>query len=622
MKYNKNKYSSSNSKNKLTHFEYPLKERNSRRNYPPENINYLENNTEINLLQNQNIKNGGQRNLNIRVNRNIISENEPKINRNNYIKNSYNNQMNNNNQTQFQKEIFNTRSRQNILTENNYYNNKRNRNIIVNNYSPNYSHFDNILNNNNKKDYNSAIPQLNFKKLKIFPKYNTDRNNFYYDYDNENMNNNVYTDINNINNKINNNKQRNKVISTNHIYIEDDNDEEKNKTEYDNRYDNDFHNYIKMGSYFSRSNSKNKNESDIRTEKLRNRILFGEKNPKLKTLKVQGKINRLRQIPYNNYEHVDIKYYPNTVHKSTNQRNINYNNDDLLYNNYNTIDGPRKMSETLDNYNTIGRPKRMSDILDNKANITLSNLIGNSNIKDKPKKKIQYIHIDNANNNVKGDHYNQNNKINKRWYDNKIINKGNNINNYNNVNNINKNIEALIITSFNINLSSNENKNVNQIKKADDFKDGIFLIKKINGEITSKIEINNTNIQNINKYFEDENIKINNSLLELNLKNEINDIKEKYQNIQKELNLLKDCTLVYEKKNLEITLENNKLKEEKENLKNNINLLENKINELLEEKKNLEIKDKNDKTIENKNIEKDNDYKKRYKRREINYKNK
>ena len=628
MKYNKNKYySSNNKKNLASNSEYSIKERNFRHNYPTENINFLENNRKINLLQNQNIKNERLGNVNITVNKNRILESEPKIKRNNYIKNYYNNQLENNNQIHSRQKILNTRSTQNILTENNYYNNDRNRHIIVNNYSPNYTHFDNTLNNNNK-DNNSNIPQLNFNTIKIFPKYNTDRNNYEYDYDNQNINNNVYTDINNINNK--NNQQRNKlVINTNNIYIEDDNYEEKNKTEYDSSYGNDFHNYIRMGSYFSRSNSKNRNEYDMRTEKLRNKILFEENNPKIQSLKVQGRINRLKKIPYNNYEHVEIKYYPNTVNKSNNQRNNNYNNDYLLYNNYNTIDRTKRMSDILDNYKAIERKKRMSDILDNKTKMTLSNLIDSSNIKDKPKKKIQYIQTNNINNNnVKGAHYqyNNNHKINNRWYNNKIIMKGNNKNNYNNRNIINKDIEALIITSFNFNLSPISNKNgINQIKD-DDFKDGIFLIKKINGEITSKFEINNNNIQKINKYFEEENIKINNDILELNLKNEINNINEKYQNLQKELNLLKENSLIYEKNNLELINENNKLKKEKEDFKNNINFLENKINELLEEKKTLEMKDKNDKIIEenkineSKGLEKDYDYKKRYKRREINYK--
>ena len=615
MKYNKNKFGSFNNKNNLAHFEYSLREKNFRQNYPSENINYLENNIEKNLLPNQNIKNERLGTFNLRINKKRLSENEPKINRNNYIKNAYNNPMNNNNnQTYFQKKFINTRSTQNILTENNYYNNNRNRNNIVNNYSPNYSHFDNPL-NNNKKEYYSNIPQLNFQKLKIFPKYNTDRNNYEYDYDNENMHNNVFSDINNANNKKKNNKQRNKfVINTNNIYIEDNNDEEKNKTEYDNRYGNDFHNYIKMGSYFSRSSSKNKNEYEIGTEKLRNKILFEENSPKLKSLKVQGRINRLRKIPYNNYEHVEIKYYPNTINKLTNKGNTNYNNDEFVYTNYNTIE----------------RPKRMSEILDNKTKMRLSSLI-DSNFKDKEKKKIQNIEQDKINNNVKRVNYNQNNKNINRFYNNEVILKGNNINNNNNRIFINKNIDPLIITSFNFNLSSigNKKENKNKNKEDDNFKDGIFLIKKINGEIISKFEINKNNIQKINKYFEEENIKINNSLLELNLKNEINDIKEKYQNLQRELNLLKYKSLAYDKKNLELITENDKLKEEKENLKNNNKLLENKINELLKEKKILEIRDKNNKTdeenknnenYENKGLEKDNDYKKRYKRREINYK--
>ena len=614
MKYNKNKFGSFNNKNNLAHFEYSLREKNFRQNYPSENINYLENNIEKNLLPNQNIKNERLGTFNLRINKKRLSENEPKINRNNYIKNAYYNPMNNNNnQTYFQKKFINTRSTQNILTENNYYNNNRNRNNIVNNYSPNYSHFDNPL-NNNKKEYYSNIPQLNFQKLKIFPKYNTDRNNYEYDYDNENMHNNVFTDINNANNKKKNNKQRNKfVISTNNIYIEDNNDEEKNKTEYDNRYGNDFHNYIKMGSYFSRSSSKNKNEYEIGTEKLRNKILFEDNSPKLKSLKVQGRINKLRKIPYNNYEHVEIKYYPNTINKLTNKGNTNYNNDEFVYNNYNTIE----------------RPKRMSEILDNKTKMRLSSLI-DSNFKDKEKKQIQNIEQDQINNNVKRANYNQNNKNINRFYNNEFIVKRNNINNNNNRNFINKNIEPLIITSFNFNLSSigNKKENKNKNKEDDNFKDGIFLIKKINGEIVSKFEINKNNIQKINKYFEEENIKINNSLLELNLKNEINDIKEKYQNLQKELNLLKYKSLAYDKKNLELINENDKLKEEKENLKNNNKVLENKINELLKEKK-IEIRDKNNKTVEenknnenneNKGLEKDNDYKKRYKRREINYK--
>ena len=105
-----------------------------------------------------------------------------------------------------------------------------------------------------------------------------------------------------------------------------------------------------------------------------------------------------------------------------------------------------------------------------------------------------------------------------------------------------------------------------------------FIIKKRNGEIISELEIKNSNKKEINEYIEGENIKIKDNLIELKLKSEIDDLNKKYQNLQNELNLLKEKYLFNEKKNKELINENIKLKEENKILINNINKIEKQNN--------------------------------------------
>ena len=193
---------------------------------------------------------------------------------------------------------------------------------------------------------------------------------------------------------------------------------------------------------------------------------------------------------------------------------------------------------------------------------------------------------------------------------------------------LNKNKELLKTSSYKFDLSSIPQKKDNINKKVDDIylKEAFFLVKKRNGEIIGELEIKDNNINEINKYIEEENIKINGDIVKFKLKNEIDDLNKRYENIKNELNLLKEKYLDNQKKNEELIYENEKVKEENNFLKNYINELENQNNKLIEEKKFLNINERNhdnkevttNKISEINEMDKNNNYKKKYKRREIN----
>lgn len=105
----------------------------------------------------------------------------------------------------------------------------------------------------------------------------------------------------------------------------------------------------------------------------------------------------------------------------------------------------------------------------------------------------------------------------------------------------NKNIETLKTSSFELAFNGNENS-----KKEN--KDGIYLVKVQKGQPIYEILIDKNNMNNINKFFMEEKILVKDSLIEINLKNEIDDLRQKYKLLQNELNQMKESILVYQKK--------------------------------------------------------------------------
>ena len=568
--------------------------------YPNKNNIYFENNNkQLNSLPKQNRKNeGGMNMLKHKIDDNYANGNKNQ-NRNNILKNSLNSKIINNNiQSNNNNKLIKKRP-QEILTENiNYnYNNKTPNNRIINDYSPNYSQFDNI---SNKENNYTKVAHLNLKKLEFLQRFNTDRKNS----EKRNPYVNNYT--------MNNGQKGNRfftkkplVINTNN-YNNYDYDEEKNKTENENK--KDFHKYLKMSAYFSNSHNKNKKdnyESNInfgsQTEKLRNKILFDGSDKKINSLITQGRINNLRQIHNYNIDQNEDEYYNNTVNNFHIQNKIDYKLD----------------TDFAPNYYLIYRVNKL--LKKNLSSLTDSNIKNNYKY---PKDNLQ-----------------KNMDVNRDL--NKINNLGNIkykkiIKNKNEESMLNKNKKLLKASSYKFDLSSIPQKKDNINKKVDDIylKEAFFIVKKRNGEIIGELEIKDNNINEINKYIEEENIKINDNILEFKLKNEIDDLNKRYENIKNELNLLKEKYLDNQKKNEELIYENERLKEENKLLKNNVDELENKLKE---EKKNLEInnniknenKNVNESNRDNKEvilnkisetdeIDKNNNYKKKYKRREIN----
>lgn len=598
MKYNKNRIVTFN--NNVYRADL---NKNSNQNiitnyYPNKNNIYFENNNkQLNYLQKQNRKNeGGMNILKHKINDNSANGNKNQ-NRNNNLKNSLNSKIINNIQSNNNNKLIKKRPPE-ILTENINFNcnNKNPNNRIINDYSPNYSQFDNI---SNKENNYSKVAHLNLKKLEFLQRFNTDRKNS--EKGNPYVNN--YT--------MNNGQKDNKlfikkplVINTNN-YKNYDYDEEKNKTENENN--NDFHKYLKMSAYFSNSQSKNKkdnHESNInfgnQTEKLRNKILFDGNDKKINSLITQGRINNLRQIHNYNLDQNEDEYYNNTVNNFHIQKRIDYKfNTDFAPNYYLVYKENKLLKKTL------------SSSTDSNYKYQKDNLQKNKNVNKDLNKKINM-----GNTNCK-----------------KIIK------NKNEESLLNKNKELLKTNSYNLDLSSIPKKKDNINKKIDDIylKEAFFIVKKRNGETIGELEIKDDNINEINKYIEEHNIKINDDIFEFKLKNEIDDLNKKYEKIQNELNILKEKYLDNQKKNEELIYENKKLKEENRFLKNYVDKLENQNNKLIEEKKNLEInnniknenKNVNESNHDNKEVitnkiseaddmDKNNNYKKKYKRREIN----
>lgn len=317
MKYNKNRIIRINNNNNIVHPKYNLNENNFRNCSQNEQINNIENNPDNNFIAKDNeIYRERLNNPHSRIHY-IISKNDNKIKIINYKGKQNYIPINPNNYKKMK-----IRNNQDILRENQKY--KKNRNVIINDYSPNYSQFDNISKNNKQN-----IPQLDSQKYKFLQRFNTEIKK------NENINTERKPYYSSSKNKL--------VICTrkNNFVNNNDNEEEKLKTEYSSTdKNNDFHNYLRMSSYFSNSHSKNKknNNDNVygnQTERLRNKILFEEKqNNNPNNLITKGRIKRFHNIKNTNYNQVgDNYYYNNTVNNFYTQRNSDYNGD-LIYEDY------------------------------------------------------------------------------------------------------------------------------------------------------------------------------------------------------------------------------------------------------------------------------------------------
>ena len=180
----------------------------------------------------------------------------------------------------------------------------------------------------------------------------------------------------------------------------------------------------------------------------------------------------------------------------------------------------------------------------------------------------------------------------------------------------NKNIQTLKTSSFELAFNGNEN-----LKK--ETKNGIYLMKVQQGQPIYEILIDENNMNNINKFFVEEKILVKDSFIELNLKNEINDIRQKYEQLQNELNQMKENISKYQKKNDELmniiqkikSKENKKdeLSDEKNTIKED-KILNNIIGYNMEDSANIEKVKENE-------IENNKKTRRQYKRREIGEKN-
>ena len=74
-------------------------------------------------------------------------------------------------------------------------------------------------------------------------------------------------------------------------------------------------------------------------------------------------------------------------------------------------------------------------------------------------------------------------------------------------------------------------------------------MKMQRGQPIYEILIDENNMNNINKFFVEQKILVKDSFIELNLKNEINDLRQKYEQLQNELNQMKENISAYQKKN-------------------------------------------------------------------------
>ena len=639
MKYNKNKSFQINDKGNPKEIKYHKKEKYKSEIWSKKYSNNVEGkNIDLNLFQNNNsfksrffhlLSNDQNRTQAIRYLRNSFREKESR-----------------------EKTMIENNS-ENILTDKKNNFNKYTK--IIKDYSPNFSNFDNKLETDSKQSSANAqykkIPPLDFKKLNTLQRFATDKN--------FKNNKNILTKEEPNKEDSNNQKTASKNIQKNKFVICTNNsnennsslnifeskilEHERNKTDrlYINK--NDFHNYIKLGSVFVNTITKKKKNSLDRgfnygnqTERLTNKNIAEIRNRKINSLIEQGRINKLRKNRMSSdLDNYYDEYYYNNTNSNTNKTANNFypqkNSEINFYKNINdyylTQRTRKSTSNMISNQNRYIQPKQINfydhNLIPTNENQNQKYISFNSNICNEVNNLISnenYEYAPNQNNyenigsneiksKIETDKSNQKEK-------NYIISRFNNKLFVKKRVKENKNIETLKTSSFELAFNGNGNS-----KK--EIKDGVYLIKVQKGQPIYEILIDENNMSNINKLFVEEKILVKDSLIELNLKNEINDLRLKYEQLQNELNQMKENISAYQKKNDEL-----------EDIIQKIKSKENKKDELRDEKNtvkqdkvlnniigcNLENAAKIEKVKENE-IENNKKIRRKYKRREIGEKN-
>ena len=519
-----------------------------------------------NDLTNSNINNNKQNVLKINVNNKIMKDNIK-------LQNIYGSNISKDEPFDIQSNyVYST-----IRKINSQNHKKLNKNLNSNNV---YYNTNNNSPRHNQKVKDKNIPSLNFIKIKKLSDTS--------DCDTDNKLNKRYIRNKIINDVKNNNKifpKNNLVISLNNIMnnenfsfsnlqLNNKASDEKNKTNYSIDRNNDFHNYLKMGSYFSNNHSRKKDKYDTvvnngsQSERIRNSVPLEDKLRKIYPLNMRERVNNLRQNLTQSLNFGKLgpnNRYSNTQHNFYNHNNFEYDKDE-----YSNLDNNNdyfahkldKMSEISDDRINRRRIRHLIENNNNNNDYLYTKKIDNSSfqtflITHTANTSINYDNSNNTTNNNE-----ENNKISKskpRQYI-KINQKPNNgkivvIKKNKNKKNINKNIENLTISSFELPLFSslNGDKDEEGTICNSNSKIGFFLIKKNNGNYIYEIEINDKNMKIINNKLKEKNI-------ELNPINEINELRQKNQKLKNQLKQMQDNILIYQKQNEDLIEENTKLK--------------------------------------------------------------
>ena len=620
MKYNKNKPLQINDKENPREIKYQKKEKYKNENWSK--------NIDLNLLQNNN-------NFSSFKSRffNLLSNDQNRTQAIRYLRNSFREK------EKLGKTMIEDKNSENILDEKMDNFNKNTK--IIKDYSPNFTTFDNKLEKESKQSSTNGqfkkIPPLNFQKLNTNQRFATDKKVTKEESNTEETSN-QKSSLKNIQKNrfvICPSNYVNKNNSSSNIYESNILEHEKNKSDrlYFNK--NDFHNYIKLGSFFVNTSNKKKNNSlekgtnyGNQTERLNNKIILDirKRKRKIDSLIEQGRINKLRnkrmssdldnyydEYHYNNTNSNTNKtanyFYPQKISESNLQRNFNdyYLTQRTRNSSSNIIVNPYIQPKQINFYehNVISPNENQNQYIN--ANSATFNQVNNI-------VNYEYAPNPNISKNLNSNEIKpiiDKNKCNQKEK-NYIIKKFNNKLFIKKRVKENKNIETLKTTSFELTFNGYENS-----KKEN--KNGIYLMKIQKGQPIYEILINENNMNSINKFFEEEKIMVKDCLIELNLKNEMSDIRQKYEQLQNELNQMKENLSIYQNKN-------NELMDIIQKIKNNQNKKDelcNEENTIKEDKylndetgNNLENETKIEKIKENQ-LENNKKIRRKYKRREI-----
>ena len=158
------------------------------------------------------------------------------------------------------------------------------------------------------------------------------------------------------------------------------------------------------------------------------------------------------------------------------------------------------------------------------------------------------------------------------------------------------------------NIFGNSNNNNNNYKKKKNAYTGFILSKKIKGQNNFEIELNNINLDNINRILNNEKFEINNEFVIFTPMRNINILKEENKNIKWEYNKLKEenkninlNVIKLKEDNTLLKIKYGKLKHECDNLMQELKIENYKIKEFIEKinKKDIIIKKYEKKLNEN-----------------------